>query len=203
MLTPITTITQANDCTYFTIWDSTGNYNAVTNVGGWGTPNIAIADITSAQLEISINSYIDPITIELGGYGDTDFDALFSVNGFQLTSEALHGSGYDAIADGYYQIKMIYNTASASYSYTNNKASLCVVKCCVKKTTLELCKCQDDVRKNEDVSNAWRNLNGAIWAAECGQLNNFNKFLDWLNKFCENCGTSGITILSRGGCGCN
>lgn len=50
------------DCKTALFNDTTGVYDAVTNEGGWGTPNTDSDTITSATIQITPKGYILPIT---------------------------------------------------------------------------------------------------------------------------------------------
>lgn len=84
-----------------TLVDNTGAYDAGTNPGGWGSPNMALADVDYATLTITAPDttvYTIDILVDLGIDYSTD-DLIFNV-----TADLLGGTLGDTLADGIWTV---------------------------------------------------------------------------------------------------
>lgn len=84
-----------------TLVDNTGVYDAVTNPTGWGSPNMALANVDYAHLEITTPGdvlYDIDILSDLGIDYSTD-DLIFNV-----TADLLGGTLGDTLADGVWTV---------------------------------------------------------------------------------------------------
>jgi len=103
---------ESNDNTTFTVTDDAGAYDAVTNLTGWGAPNLTVATITTLTLDIDITDAGGTTTtydqIDLA----TDFGPLADRGDlvFAITSDLLLVSGValglvtDELPDGLYDL---------------------------------------------------------------------------------------------------
>lgn len=98
-LSPSISLSLTNACNKLTILETTAAYNATTNPGGWGTPNINTAAITLAYVSVYPYSTIIPIpsaqgtgTISLINNVYTFTDVTHISGTFQI-GQALIGTG--------------------------------------------------------------------------------------------------------------
>lgn len=65
-LTPLISLSLTNACNKVTLYENTAAYNATTNAGGWGTPNINTAAITLAYVSVYPYTTVPPIASAVG-----------------------------------------------------------------------------------------------------------------------------------------
>jgi len=182
-------VCQSSDCTEFTFSDNTGAYNATTNPYGWGAPNVALADVQT------------PVTLDITTPGGSTFqiDLILTTPAFPVDQppnelvvdmSSLGGTAGDPFPDGIYTFVYSVSTIFGDYSQTITVAFYCQVQCCVYSMFNDLnphCDCCDDDRNT--LINAYLMFKGLIYAANCGNVSEFNSVLAQLQKICtqSNC----------------
>lgn len=124
------TITQANDNTVIRLEDGTGLYNAVTNPGGWGTPNPAVTVINGTTIDLFLDVEYTNSSGTTTTYDQinlyTAFGPFTTVNDlvFELTPDLLVSGGTPMAAngevflDGWY--KFTYSFEDSTLTYTDS-----------------------------------------------------------------------------------
>jgi hypothetical protein len=112
------------DCKTALFNDTTGDYNAIFNAGGWGTPNTESSSITSATISILPKDYVYPIVLSFtiasnvitaatrqDQFGDVVNilsllnSTIFPFYQFEINSEILFGSSPNSdLPDGAYLV---------------------------------------------------------------------------------------------------
>lgn len=172
-----------NGCTNIKFTETTGTYTT-SNLGGWGVPNIILADANTAILTI-----IDPSSneYEVDLFTDYSFPSSNSDYYIYITAESL---GLSSIEDGKWTFTYTITTDTESYSKTKYSLFYCNSECCVKQllTDLDLedcgCGCKDLDRS--DYIKAWSHLEALKNAAQCGSVTLFTKLKKIVDKLCKN-----------------
>jgi hypothetical protein len=142
-LIPTINITQADNGSYITLYDTTGIYDVSTNPGGYGTPNPEDTDVTAATLELQImgsdgtfTTVYGPTSVYTAGVFPTD-DVTNSID----ISEDLD--------DGYYKAIYVVTASAVDYTATEYFTFYSDARCCFKKKALavENCPCNCDDKK--------------------------------------------------------
>lgn len=169
-----------NNCSELVITDVTKEYNASTNTGGWGAPNIVTTDVTEAYIVIGdgstetrydvIDNLINPVTDE-----------------FELTSIE------DTYGDGEWTITYNVYYGDILYTCTITVFTICEVRCCIDKMWLSYiesiggepchCGCSNDIKLN-DVLKAEALYKSLTRAAGCLNATTRDKILSQLQKIC-------------------
>lgn len=191
--------------------DSTGVFNASTNVGGWGGSNPATTTVTTFQIicnwlsagtTVTYNFTVSSGTITVASMIDTagtTFNILSALTStsfpfdspdlFELTSVFGTAAKLPTLEDGQFQIiyKVVGVNSGTAYTYTTSttffrSVDLC---CCLKELRLTAdpnCDCNDVQAKVNRVE-YW--LTNAICAAETGKPNETS--LNYFTKAQEIC----------------
>ena len=181
-------VCQEQDCKSIKFSEATGAYSS-SNTGGWGSPNPAIADASSAVLTITFpyNSSTTTVTIPSSTLYPT-FPTSTTTTEYTITSSTLAlGSGLQ-LPDGLYTF--VYTVMTTSGEFTTGPIRVlmyCQVECCVNnllaKVATEGCDCSDET---VDIA-----LEGYFWlqalkaAADCGNTTAVNNILDILDRICD------------------
>lgn len=186
------------------IYDTTGTYNATTNPGGWGTPNPALADVTSAYLLFESNTYTTAIQLDIvfgaGLFGSTDIEAAA---GMSILSSTVFGSSVTTFPDGYYKITMIVVAGGITYDYTMHEAFVYNARCCARQKAMNTVI---------PIQNAAQIIEGALmnymvdalgYAACCGNTDAFTNIQNYLTELCEDCGRYTTVNSVAVPCGCH
>jgi hypothetical protein len=186
-LSPTFSICQ-NKCDELTFTDTTGDYDASTNTGGWGAPNTARAAVTSSYINITDPSgatyIIDATTDVVAG--------TLSI----CISTTVAGITGDYV-DGIYKVEWVVSDASTSYSDIIEVFVFCQAKCKVDTMVSNLdtcdCCCKNKAGNTtaDNILTAFLLLKGLESAACCYKITKFNDLLDAINAIsevtCKNC----------------
>jgi len=165
--------TQGNDCSTFVLTNSTGDYSALNNPGGFGTPNPDVADILTCTADITLpdGTVFTDVVCTLPSVGtETEFDAT----DFSLTGD---------LPEGVWTINFKM-TDTSGYFYTIQKSILfyCSVQCCLDKAIADIelsTDCTDCNTKKIDTVDLINTLIlAAVYAAQCNKPKKAQKLLD-------------------------
>jgi hypothetical protein len=200
-------ICQSSNCKQLIISETTGEYDVVTNPGGWGAPNTPLlANVVDAILDITAPDgttytfedsdlgpnfpFPDPTGLE---------EMVFNYNG-SIVGNYTNPTNITAFPDGIYYIKYTikYMKGAVEYSiFTNQNVLLtCQTRCCVDKLfhmasqTKECADCDSNLLNKALEAEAY--LKSAEYAAGCGKVEMAKKNLakaQWIcnTKNCSNC----------------
>lgn len=193
---------QTSNCKVVKFSETTGEYNASSNPGGWGTPNPEVGDVTSTV-----------VTFILPNGTTTSFDStvLGPANPFlnfpdetgteevSLTMANFGGSSSSAFDDGFYTVTYTVNgnfgVDTYSATITQTFFLSCQIRCCIDKMFHLASQADCTDCKSEKLNNALEAesfLKSAEFAAACGKIEMAKKHLakaQWIcnTKNCTNC----------------
>lgn len=170
--------------------DCTGLY--INNGTGYGSPNLAIADITSATVAViypnGTTSQSFDITTAVIANAQGNYSREFSPSDF----------GLESFEDGWgqlvYTVTGTVSGNSVSYSVTKKIFWSCDINCCIQKAAvtaaLEDKACCDDCSKANLFLKMYTSYMSLKKALCCGNVDAVNKQWERLKKWCagEDCG---------------
>jgi len=166
------------------VYDSTGTYNATTNIMGWGTPNPTRSGITSSTLSIYLpNATTSAVTTTVTSVIQAATSEEFLLASYTLSDLGLSGN---TLADGIY--KIIYTVISGGVTYINEQYFLSYynVQCCVfnafAKFIVNDCECKSDT---SDILVQYSMLKAIMFGVAGGNLIDSQKTLTKLQKMCS------------------
>ena len=183
-------IALSSDAKTLTITDRTGAYSGL-QTGGFGSPNPAVSDATSATIKIakrnSDGTFATEITVNAFNTLPSDSGGTFDI----LSTLGVNAATY---ADGIY--RLIYTVAGTSggtpfsasvtrFDILRNNIAICYQK---KTANFVACECNcEEIEKEFQCFVLYMNL---LKSAECcGDLNSIQKYLDKLTELCnDDCG---------------
>ena len=190
------TVPLASNCKGFVFTENTGAYNNPNNLTGWGSPNVALADVDTATLSV------ENLTTEVT-YDDLDITPSSTVgNETAFTTEDLEIDGVSignvTLPDGLYCFTYTIVTNSAvTYQQTVKMLFLCESCCKIKTKACEIdlqCGCCNEPCADEiwKFLQAYTELKVVEYSAYCGSTSNINKKIKSLQSFltlfdCSNC----------------
>lgn len=177
------------DCSSIIIKDITGFYNSVTNITGWGSPNLAKDFTGTAVLKIT-NSIDDSVE---------EIDVKTIIEESIFPQYVLTTFTPEKLVDGLYYITLTLDDTENVYTYQGESIApvYCNIKCCVYKKASEiadeLCNqnCNSPSYVASDIAITYYN-SLCIVAKDLGEQE-FLKILKQLKKLCnqytdKNCG---------------
>ena len=177
----------ANNCTDLTFYELTGVYNAITNIGGYGSPNKELNQIVSANLSI-VSPDNTTYNIDMTNYNfpssNIDFNTIIDLSLLSRTS----------IEDGYWQfIYTLVDNVSTTHVVTMGYYFYCNIECCVSKLLNKIAlndslSSKLEINKINEYTKAKVFLESLKNAANCFNTANFNVIKSYLNKICSNSG---------------
>lgn len=186
----------ASDCSSIYLFDKTGAYNALTNPGGYGSPNTPIGDVTTTVISILYAGATVAVNVS-----PTAFPSLPSSNpdaAYQILPSMIGLSSFPSgITQIDYSISGISGSTPFSYNYSLKILIDCEYRCCIDKKNKEMalkiangnCGCSSDsFMKTLALSTV---LDAAHAAVCCGNETEANTLLSYIKTQC-----------SDGGCGC-
>lgn len=194
---------QTSNCKTIKFSETTGEYNASSNPGGWGTPNPEVGDVTSTVVSFTLPS---------GTISTFDSAELGVLNPFaafpddtgtlevSLTMANFGGAATSAFEDGVYSITYTVNglvNGVDTYTATVTQTFFltCQIRCCIDKMFHLASQADCTDCKPEKLNNALEAesyLKAAEFAAACGKIEMAKKHLakaQWIcnSKNCTNC----------------
>ena len=161
---------ETKDCKNITFTETTGIYNATSNLTGWGAPNELTTDATIATLLITDPSGTVYPAIDLlstASFPKTDGIAA------AIPSTSLSTS-LTKYADGFYTMTYSVTTATTTYTTTNTIFLYCQIEQLVCKlvAALDICDCVCDRDKVDRALQA----QAYLYAIQCAiQYDEFTK----------------------------
>lgn len=201
-------ICQSTNCKQLIISETTGIYDANTNPGGWGAPNLpALANVTDAIIDITAPDGTT-YSFALADIGAVNFpfpdetgqdEFVLNYNG-SIVGNYTNPTGIVSFPDGYYSIKysIVYMKGVTPVTISTNQSILltCQARCCVDKMfhaasqTKECADCDNNLLNKALEAEAY--LKSAEYAAGCGKVEMAKQNLakvQWIcNTYkCSNC----------------
>lgn len=188
-LQPITQLTQSSDCTQLTLTDVTGSYNAVSNAGGYGSPNVNTSNVTS--ITISGTIYLPAgttVTIPSNTLFPTATTPTFNLYQAWILTTALFSISGNTFQDGIYSLTYTVNSSlggGSNYTntYTWQQLITCNADCCIGNalSAINPCDCDsDDVYEMFGILQAAKAASGATMNSKALDL--LNTVTQWCNK---------------------
>lgn len=186
-----------NSCSELLISETTGAYNALTNVGGYGAPNPELVEVLGYTLTITDPNDVE-YTIDLFGVGIGYFPTTDSTIEYSIPLTSL--GNRTVIEDGYWQFSwevtgLIDNfpDPGTNFTATGNSASYftCNAECCVAALLAKIdidedeCNCNDNSKNIMNYLKAKAFLESLKNAAFCGKLTLFNTIQSAITKLCN------------------
>lgn len=181
------------DCNWesLTFTETTGSYDASTNTGGYGSPNIETSDVDSTQLIIEnllTDVTFDTITtISVSSTGtevELDFTDLL-VDGAEVYTDGDH------LPDGIYSFTFNVIDGATTYTYTVRKLILPDLWCDLNNTMLDIvdhtCSC-DNNELIADYLKGFAFVKSLEGSAICGDISQFQTLYDKTQTILENLG---------------
>ncbi len=187
-------VCQSCNCEELNFSELTGIYNATSNPGGYGSPNVTIDDVTGAILTVILGDGTS-YNIDIFTDSEEQFPTSDTTDVFTIPNEDIGYITGDKIPDQLitfiYTITFDDGTTSSS---TITKLFSCQTKCCVLSMLKKIDFCCDDCSSTamNNFIQAWVLYNAMLASAGCADSEEINKQLSILNKIC---GSSG--------CGCS
>lgn len=190
------TVTLGSDCKSFIFTENTGTYNNPDNLTGWGSPNLAIADVDTAVLSIenlTTEVVYDDLTITPNATVGTETT---------FTSEDLKVAGVSignvTLPDGQYCFTYtVVSDAEVTYEQGVKKVWLCESCCKIKTQACNIdleCGCCNEPCADEiwKFLQAWTEMKVIEYSAYCSSQSNINNKIKSLQSFltnfdCKNC----------------
>lgn len=185
-LIPNITVCLKSNCTELEFTETTGIYNASTNVGGYGTPNVNTTDIISANLLV-----IAPDDTEYN-INMTLHDFPNSDNTIEYQLSLVNIGNRDKIEDGYWQfVYTLTDDDEVEYTVTKSYFFYCNAQCCVYTmlSTISVDALSTDELNNSKITNYQRVktlLDSLKNASNCANETQFNKIKTLILKLCRN-----------------
>lgn len=178
-------VCQSSNCKKFTFTEQTKAYST-NNTTGWGTPNPATTDATSASLAVTTPGNVTyTFNLFTSSYPTTDF-----LQEYIILNTDLGYSSTETIEDGEWTFVYTVVASSTTYTQTLRKFTYCNAKCCVYQMFKDIpddvsCDCCDDsIIENAEKARAF--LEGLENAADCQLSGKFNRLLTTVNNLCGN-----------------
>lgn len=177
-----------NSCTELIVSETTGAYNAISNLGGYGAPNPTTASVTTYTLVITDP---DDITYTINLLSTTYFPTTDNTIEYSIPLTSL--GNRTVIEDGYWQFAWTVssNVSLQEFTAIGNSANYftCNSECCVSALLANIdlnddCCCSDTSSEVTDYLKAKVLLAGLKNAAFCGNLTLFDNIKTTLDRIC-------------------
>jgi len=175
----------AKNCKYFTFTELTGAYNVNTNTTGYGTPNPAVSDATSAVLTVT-----DPDGTET----EIDLFATFvfpnsTDSGINILNTQLGYLQAEKLNTGIWEFTYKVIVPEGTYTKTKKILVACKIECEIETLKLQLinnCSKDDKEVLFNKIQELEMLLSAAYAAASCGNYTQAETLVESLNDFIEN-----------------
>ena len=182
-------VTEKSNAKSIFLFDTSGIY-ASDNVTGWGSPNPAIADATSAVIRIY---YPDSTTL----LPQTTYEEIDVFNDLPNTSDTPYeitatSQGLTTFIDGWYIFKYIVVADGDTYTATVQQIFVADVCCCVKNTLQDTsfsdCGCGESSSLNKS-NKMWAMFRSIDFLRLCYKQRRAIEKLKQLKRLCADCAT--------------
>lgn len=182
-LIPKLSVCNLNACSTLRIKEITGVYDALTNLYGWNSPNITVADIDTAELIITSPSGT-VTTIDIESQLPNPYVEAFYFTDISIIPE-----------DGEWTIQYKIVTKSGPVTYSNILKTFhtCSVRCCMDRIHAKVinnyqdsgCSCSN-ISDLEQKINFMESLYDTMTSnAACNNSDTRNKILTQLQRLCK------------------
>lgn len=203
-LQPNISVCQTKNCKNIVLTETTGEYNATTNTGGWSSPetssNPDSSNVTRTVIDITVPSGTTyTFDTDEVAPGIIPFPDPTGTEEFVLLSSQLGKSTDEKLDDGEYTITLTFygDISTNTYTETVTKKFIftCQTRCCADSLFHDAAQsdCTDCKKPKIDKALEVESLLKQIdYAASCGKINMAKKFLakaQWIcnNSNCINC----------------
>lgn len=185
-LIPTLVFHQSPDCKQLQVIDNTGIYDAVDNLGGWGAPNVLLADVTAAVIKVLLpkGAVGSEITIDLEPQipnNNFNFKILRSQD-FGLKADTL-------LPDGTYIIdyEVTNSVGPVTDKFHTEITLVCQKLKCVNKILAKIAAtgCDCDKSTRELATEVQMVMASMRHAAECQRPSEVDKIAILLDKLCK------------------
>lgn len=184
-LVPSISLCLKTGCTKLVFKETTGVYNASTNLGGYGSPNPTTASIVSAVLTITSPNNI-VYTIDLFAttfFPTSNKDYEYSILALDLGLNNFEDGEWTLVYTLISNVEVIYTTTKVSI-FTCNSA------CCVQDLLLDIdpnnINSKENIIKIDNYKKAKSFLDTLRYYANCSNLDQFNNIKLILDRLCAN-----------------
>lgn len=175
-----------SDCSNVYFLDATGAYDAVLNPGGFGAPNNAITDFSTAVLIVTLpGSTVPEAPINI--YGISEFPSVDTTLAWKLSPSDF---GITSFSTGLMRVTYIITlTTGGSYTVSELFLIACEYQCCLDKKKRDIakntssCGCTDS--KTMEMLYIEALLEAAYAATCCGDIDSVNDCLAILKTKCS------------------
>lgn len=180
---PKLSVCALNGCSTLRIKEITGIYDVLNNTTGWGSPNITVAHLTTAEIIITSPSGT-VTTVNVISQLPNPYVEAFYFTDISITPE-----------DGEWSIQYKLTTKEGTITYSNMLYTFltCVVRCCIDKVQLKAlnnstdcgCGCIElsDLEKKAIFMNGLYDI--MISAQSCNNSGARDKILTQLQRLCK------------------
>lgn len=184
-------VVQSDDLKTLRVTETTGIYNSVSNIGGFGSPNPTVGEVLTATIQF----YKRASDGQLTAYNLVNvYPALPSQNnGFiDITGEDIGFGVGSTIGDGIYEIVYtVTGVSGAAFTYilTTNVYITGAIECCWKNMSLKVSQCKCGCDKLEDKFNDFT-LNVRLLGSAISDQNDtvIQSYIDSLTNLCQSSG---------------
>ena len=181
-------IKQSDNARQLSFTETTGTYDAGSNIGGYGAPNDVVGDATVLQLKIT-----PP------GGAEVTINMLVPVSGYPTTNKELEyiiksqdvGLGTDLeLPDGIWIIKYETTTPGQGVNPLISNQKILIsgkARCCVSKlmACIDIADCDGTERAR--ALEAWTYYKSAVYCAAVGDEAKFSDLLAIIQGYCNEC----------------
>lgn len=201
-LQPSIEVCFVSNCESIQITETTGAYSATLNTGGYGSPNLALASVDTAELIITsysssgVATEYDTIDMEDYSFPD-DADITAQIDAEDLLIDEVN-AGLTSFSDGVWKFRYkITSTAGVVYNAVAMKLATCSLHCRLLEQAVKIaddsCGCCGDKHFLNQFLEAYTVYRAMVLAGACGSsILDINKNLLNLNDAlsvikCKNC----------------
>ena len=169
---------RASNGLLITATDLTGAYNATTNAGGYGGPNISVGDFTKFEIAVYLPDSVTLLPQSTPVVIDAYPTFPSASNGtFDLTSTLVLGDATTKFIDGWYQfiITGTYDDGGGEATITSDPVNLLMyetVECCIDNLLVKSlgCGCSGSSEKITNLVLAKTNLQTMVQRVSAGEI---------------------------------
>lgn len=186
-LIPVLRFCESDDCKQLQVSDNTGKFDAADNPGGWGAPNVELANTTSATAKILLPGGVvgsEEVIVDLQPQIPND------TFGFKLLKTQDLGLGTDLLfPDGTYVVDytVVNSVGPVTFTYHTEITLICQAGKCINDMLAKIaatgCDCDDTLIQLAIQGHTV--LDALKHAATCQRPAEVTKILLLLDKICK------------------